>query len=184
MLSIFQKENWEVSGVEPSGSGNVAKERGIKIYKSIFEKAELPKNYFDVVILNHTLEHVDDPLKVLQKVKTILKSGGICLVDVPDFGGFSAQIMKSNWPFLVPNEHTFQFTKETLSKIFVKAGFKIVYIESRAGLWEFASPIGEIWEAVKTLKKRVFKELLFLPYDTFVTLMGRGNSMTIVGRKE
>ncbi len=184
MLSIFKKDGWEVYGVEPSGSGEVAEEKGIKIYKTVFEKAKIPKNYFDAVILNHTLEHVDDPLKVLKKVKTILKKGGIVLVDVPDFGGLTSQILKGRWPYLVPNEHTYHFTKITLSKIFEKVGFEIIYTESRAGLFEFASPMGEILESLRTLKKRFFKNLLYFPYDAFTTLIGRGNSLTIAGKKD
>src|SRR3989344_8136423 len=53
-LEHFKGDGWEVWGVEPSGNGDIAKKKGIKIIRETFERAKLPKNYFDVVILNHT----------------------------------------------------------------------------------------------------------------------------------
>ena len=55
MLDIFKGEGWKTWGVEPSKSASVAKDKGHKVIKDIFERAELPKNYFDVIVLNHTL---------------------------------------------------------------------------------------------------------------------------------
>lgn len=183
MLDIFKEDGWETWGVDPSESSIEAKKRGHKIIRNYFEKTDLPENFFDLVILNHTLEHLENPLGILKKVYSILKKGGIVLVDVPNFGGLSSKILKSKWPFLVPNEHINQFTKESLARIMKEAGFKILHLESRSGLFEYANPLLELWQALITLKKRFFKDLIIFPYSLIATLLNKGDSMSVIGKK-
>ena len=92
MLDIFKSEGWKTGGVEPSKSASAVKDKGHKLIKDIFERAKLPKNYFDVIVLNHTLEHMDDPLFVLKKVYSLLKKEGIVFIDVPNFGSLASRI--------------------------------------------------------------------------------------------
>lgn len=184
MLSVFKEHGWETWGVEPSESAQSAKSKGHKIINNYFEKAKLPANFFDAVIANHTLEHMDDPLLVLKKVYRLLKKGGIVFIDVPNAGGLGSKILGEKWPYRAPEEHKHQFTRQSLASIFEKAGFKIVHFESRSGIFEFANPILECLDAILTLKKRIFRNLLFLPYDIVVTAFQMGDSMSMIGKKK
>lgn len=184
MLSIFKNDGWETWGVEPSESAMAAKEGGHKIIKDFFEKAKLPKNYFDVVIMNHTLEHLDNPILVLKKIFELLKKDGILLVDVPNAGGLASVVLGDKWPYRLPLEHKQQFTRESLSNVFSEAGFKIIHFKSRSGIFEFNDPISEILSSLTGLKKRFFTNLINIPYDILVTLLNCGDSMTMVGKKE
>lgn len=183
MLDVFLENNWETWGVEPSASAHIAKKKGHKVLKNTLEKAMLPSNYFDAVVLNHTLEHVENPVEVLKKVSEILKKGGVVLVDVPNFDSLSSNIRKGNWPFLLPNEHTYQFTPESLKKVFEKARLSVIHQESRSGIFEFANPLAEIFESLITLKKRFFVNLIELPSAVISTALNKGNSMTMMGKK-
>ena len=183
LLDIFKENNWETWGVEPSESSKIAVKKGHKIIKNYFEAAKLPDNYFDLVIMNHTLEHLDNPNLVLKKIHKIIKQDGILLVDVPNAGGIGSKILGDKWPYRLPEEHKHQFTYESLSKFFENSGFKAIHFESRSGIFEFANPIKEIWESLITRKKRFFTNLINIPYDIFVTFFDAGDSMTIVGKK-
>lgn len=183
MLDIFKEDNWKTRGVEPSLSYKVAEKKGHKILNTYFEKAKLPENYFDVVVMNHTLEHVDDAEVVLKKIYKILKKGGLVLIDVPNAGGFGSKILGDKWPYRLPKEHKYQFTKDSLKEIFSNANFKVIHFESRSGIFEFANPFSEIWEALIQKKKRFFTDLINIPYDIFVTFFDMGDSMTMVGKK-
>lgn len=55
----------------------------VSFYVSFFEDFETDEK-FDTVILAHILEHVDDPLPVLQVAKRFVKNGGVVLIDVPN----------------------------------------------------------------------------------------------------
>lgn len=183
MLDVFKEHDWKTWGVEPSESALIAKSKGHMIIHNYFEKTNLKENFFDLVILNHTLEHLDNPQKILGKVYRVLKTGGIILVDVPNFGGLSSKILKKHWPYLTPYEHRHQFTYENLTKILKNSGFKIIHWESRSGLFEYSKPYLELWRSLTTLKKRFIKDLLTLPFSLLATLLNMGDSMTFVGRK-
>lgn len=183
MLDIFAEQGYETWGVEPSGSAKVAKSKGHKILNSYFEKAKLPKNYFDLVILNHTLEHMDEPVEVLEKIFGILKKSGIVYIDVPNAGGLGSVILRDKWPYRLPEEHKHQFTKQSLEELFRKAGFGIIHFESRSGIFEFANPLEELKESLFGLKKRFLKNVINIPYDLLVTAINIGDSMSMVGRK-
>lgn len=183
MLAIFKDAGWGVWGVEPSRSGKTAIEKDIKILRTTFEKARLPKDYFDVVILNHTLEHLINPVTVLKKARTVLKKRGIVFVDVPNFGSLSARILGKRWPFILPAEHIFHFTPVTLQKVFRKAGFKTVRWQTQSGVFECANPFFEIIQSLVTFKKRFFTNFLGLPFAFIATAVNKGASLSMIGEK-
>lgn len=183
MLGLYKEKGWEGFGVEPSGSAKIARKRGVKVLQSTFEKAKLPTNYFDLVVANHTLEHMDNPVEVLKKIYEVTKKGGVVLIDVPNFASLGSKILGSKWPFLLPLEHNFQFTRDSLSKIFKKCGFGVVYFESRSGIFDMADPATEVWQSLVTLKKRFFTNLLTLPYSLLATLLNQGDAMSMIGKK-
>ncbi len=57
-----------------------------------FESVTLPKNWFDAVFLIHTLEHLDDPVLVLKRIKSWLKPDGRLFLAVPNAHAASRQI--------------------------------------------------------------------------------------------
>lgn len=178
MLDIFKEHGWQTWGVEPSESALVASNKGHKVVHSYFEDATFNNNFFDLVILNHTLEHLDNPIGILTKAGRILKKGGIIFVDVPNFGGLSSKFLKKSWPYLAPEEHKHQFTKQSLSQILEKSGFNILYWKSRSGIFEYANPLREL------KRKRFLLDILLLPYSLIVTMLNMGDSMSFVAKKK
>ena len=55
----------------------------VKVYNSYFEAFECDEQ-FDNIVLGHVLEHVDDPVFVLNHIKTFLKPGGLIFAAVPN----------------------------------------------------------------------------------------------------
>ncbi|OGC69091.1 hypothetical protein A2415_05360 [candidate division WWE3 bacterium RIFOXYC1_FULL_39_7] len=183
MLDNFTNEGWETWGVEPSENFEIARAKGHKILHEEFEEAKLPNNYFDVVIANHVLEHVDDPVVFLKKAERLLKNGGFVLIDAPNFGGLRSKLYRMHWKYLTPSEHKWHFTKESLSCLFEKVGLEIVGFESRSGLYEFSDPVAELLEAFWGRKKRFLTHFWHLPLDTVATLLKKGDSFSLVGSK-
>ena len=50
---------------------------------SLFEDY-LPKEKFDTIVMEHILEHVDDPIILLKRVKNWVKEDGVILIGVPN----------------------------------------------------------------------------------------------------
>jgi len=85
----------QVTGMEPSPDTAKAGEElfSIKIIPSLFEEHDFGDESFDLIISNHTLEHVEDPERFLRLVKTRIKTGGRLFLELPNIlwpsGGFT-----------------------------------------------------------------------------------------------
>ncbi|MEQ9564873.1 MAG: class I SAM-dependent methyltransferase [Pseudomonadales bacterium] len=63
----------------------------LRVINATFEVAMPPERYANVFIV-HTLEHLDEPVQVLSRVKQWLKPGGRLFVAVPNANALSRQI--------------------------------------------------------------------------------------------
>ncbi|PIU28424.1 hypothetical protein COT08_01380 [Candidatus Woesebacteria bacterium CG07_land_8_20_14_0_80_44_9] len=178
MLKLFREQGWQVLGVEPSGSAKVAQKKGLKVWRHKFEGARLPNGYFDLAVLNHTLEHMDNPPWVLRKVNRLLKEDGIVFIDVPNAGGLGAKLLGKHWPYRLPREHKWQFTRQSLASLLTDAGFRVLHWQSRSGIFEYANPLLE-------LKRKCFLfDILTSPYALIASILRRGDSMSFIARKK
>lgn len=183
MLDIFAQDGWETFGVEPSRSAERAKSNGHTIYQTSFEKAKLKNNFFDVVILNHTLEHVNNPAVVLKKVKSVLNPGGIVYIDVPNFDSFSRKFAGSSWKYLLPKEHVFHFTPKTLNSVASNSGLKVIWESTWSGIFDVANPVQMLWYKLTNFKKSLFTDILSIPGNIVATLFNRGTNIAIIAKK-
>ena len=184
MLNLFKKQGFEVLGIEPSKeAAKRAKLRGIETITSDFLKTKLNSGIFDVVIMNHVLEHLDDLRATLKEAKRVLKKGGYLYLDVPNFGGLRAKIFKKKWRYLLPDEHKWQFTPTSLSYLLKDYGFEVMMCESRSGIWENSKPLRSLTNDLIKLRKRFLKSIVDLIPDSIVTWLNLGDSMGILARK-
>ena len=84
------------------------------------------KGYFDVIILNHVLEHFLNLKDELSTVWDLLKPGGVVYIAVP---GVKNLIRSYNCDFLqfLQNAHTFHFCLGTLEQVMNECSFELLY---------------------------------------------------------
>lgn len=183
MLSLLQEKGWSVTGVEMSKkAAEIAKKRGINIITKPFEEISVKEN-FDLVILNHTLEHLKDPVSVLKKISKLLMPGGLLFVDVPNFGGLSAKLQGKNWPLLLPREHRWHFSYKALEILLEKIGFKIIFVDQSSGIWNVDNPLLESFNSLVRFKKRFFEEVLSAIPSLIVSKLKMGSDLMVISRK-
>lgn len=183
MLSLLRMRGFEVMGIEMSQeAAGVAKARGIDVVVVPFEKVKLNQK-FDLVIFNHTLEHLPDPLEALKKAKLLLRLNGILFIDLPNFDSLVAKILKDRWPLLLPEEHLWHFTRKSLSLLLSRLDFKILKTEKASGLWDVDNPVLELWFSFSGLKKRFFVNLITAIPSLILDKLGWGSGLTIIARK-
>lgn len=184
MLSLFKNKGFEVEGVEISRkAAKKAKARGINVNVAFFEKINFNQK-FDLVILNHTLEHMENPLKVLQKVKTILKPKGLLMIDLPNFDSPVARFLKKRWMHLLPDEHLWHFTPRAFEILFKKMDLKILKIKKASGIWDFSNPYKEVFQSLISFKKRFFKNVLTAAPSLVITKLNKGSDLLVISRKK
>jgi SAM-dependent methyltransferase len=89
---------------------------------------ELEDSRFDVVLLISVLEHLWQPLPILEHCRRVLSPGGVLFVNVPTWRGkffleFSAFRLGLS-PALEMDDHKMYYNKPDLWPMLVRAGFK------------------------------------------------------------
>jgi 2-polyprenyl-3-methyl-5-hydroxy-6-metoxy-1,4-benzoquinol methylase len=132
IVEAFQNSGWEAVGIDLSLKAvNAGRSRGLELRRVDLENPELGE--FDLITGFHILEHVHSPRRFLSQCTKRLKSNGYLLIEVPDYGSRQASRMVSNWPYLYPDGHLYQFTIDTISKYMTKAEFEIIQLQKVQG---------------------------------------------------
>ena len=89
-LAFFREQGWSVKGIDFSSAGVKAKNPGCTdalVTGDIFAllRAEIATGAtYDVVWLQNVLEHVIDPLDLLESLRALVSPGGLAVVTVPN----------------------------------------------------------------------------------------------------
>ncbi len=126
-LTKFEENGWDVVGTELSlfAFKNTSNMYKIDMKEGDFLRLKFEKADFDVITLNHVLEHLYSPRKTLLKVNKKLKSGGLLVITLPNIDSLGFRIFGGNWHALQPPRHLYQFTPITLTKLLENSGFKV-----------------------------------------------------------
>jgi SAM-dependent methyltransferase len=83
---LKQVRDIEVWGIEPNAAAASQSARFLDhVTNGLFdESAELPENYFDVIVFNDVLEHFVDPWEALKFAHQKLARGGCLIVSLPN----------------------------------------------------------------------------------------------------
>ncbi|MEZ4483743.1 MAG: class I SAM-dependent methyltransferase [Syntrophotaleaceae bacterium] len=129
-LSFAKGRGCQVDGIEPSAEAiGVAYEKyGLRLRKGFFDQpfVDTLRERFDLVSLNHVLEHVPDPLSILSLARQILADRGVLYVEVPDLERPNA----ANIADFFTVEHLMYFTATTLECLAQQAGLEVVACEA------------------------------------------------------
>jgi len=150
---LMRQRGWEVAGVEASAvAARRLEAKGIRVFAGRAPEVKLPSAHFDAVTASSVLEHVADPLAVLEQARDALRPGGWLLARVPNVGLLSAfflarrvehvaavraalrvvrrEIMEEGNLFYVidPPGHLYGFTGRTLRAALERAGFRQVEV--------------------------------------------------------
>lgn len=70
--------------------------------------------FFDLIIANHVIEHLSNPVETIQKLIDFLKPGGEIVIGTPDFGSAMAHRFKENYRMFNEPTHISLFTVDSL----------------------------------------------------------------------
>lgn len=123
-LFLMRQNGYDVSGIEPNrGYGEYAKrELNLPITLS-FIGEELPiKGEFQVITMFHVLEHLRDPLSMIQTLARRLMPGGVLVIEVPNL---MSTLHAPNNPYHYA--HLFHFSPKTLVLLGALCGLRPVW---------------------------------------------------------
>ncbi len=132
-MQAAQAKGFAAKGVEISdfAAAHGRENYKLDIFTGILRDARFADASFDAVAMWDVLEHVPAPLRDLEEVARVLKSGGYLFLTVPNINSFWARIMGKNWfGFTKIREHLFYYNRRTITQALSQSGFNVVRIKS------------------------------------------------------
>lgn len=181
------QEKFKGIGVDPSYVGDKSLYGGELIfYNDYFSEKTLEKiKNVELVILRHTLEHIPNPDKFLNKIQNIFSSKGLkdvpIFIEVPDVDWIFEN--SSYWDFFY--EHVNYFSKHSLSNKIYNIGMDVKSIKNEFGdqyIWADAviNPVSKIKNKefeLKSYGSNLFRKIIL---DTEIKLGRIKNDSKIV----
>ena len=120
----------------------------------------LPAESFDLIILWHVLEHMNDPKGTMKRLTTLLARRGTMVVAVPNFQSIEARIFKQFWFHVDIPWHKFHFSRMSMDWLARECGLRImrthtlcieqgVYGLLQSALNAMGWPRNELYETLK-----------------------------------
>ncbi|MCP9489038.1 MAG: class I SAM-dependent methyltransferase [Solirubrobacteraceae bacterium MAG38_C4-C5] len=131
LLAEARERGWEGIGVEPSAfASTYARERlGLDVRREELLHVDLPASAFDVAILGDVIEHLPRPGEALDRLATLLRTGGprLAWLALPDAGSRVARAMGARWWSVLPT-HVQYFTRRSLITLLRRHGWEVLEV--------------------------------------------------------
>jgi 2-polyprenyl-3-methyl-5-hydroxy-6-metoxy-1,4-benzoquinol methylase len=146
---VFAKMlGWQAFGVEPDPlAAKTASELEVEVLAKFID--DVPDKYnesFDAITLSHVIEHVHDPVAMIQKCHHLLVEGGRLWMETPNINSQGHQRYGKYWRGLEAPRHLMIFNWRSLKALLKKAGFiqisrEIVHYSSK---WMFKESLAQL----------------------------------------
>jgi len=152
-------------GIDPMIGKDIEFENGINIYKKNLDDIDA---LFDLIMFNHSFEHMSDPTSILKTVKNILDPGGICILRVPTVSSSIWLQYGVNWVAIDAPRHIFIPSIKSMNILCDNAGLTLDNIV-------YDSTILQFWGSEQYLK-----DIPLVPEKTY----GKNNNNSIFSKSE
>lgn len=128
ILNGFQDSGWTGTGIEPNFgmAQHGASELGLDIRHGTLEDHDFAVNSFDLVTMIQVVAHIADPLRTFQTIASILKPGGLLLIETWNQESLTARLMRHHWHEYSPPSVLHWFTPARLTRELSRMGMSPV----------------------------------------------------------
>jgi SAM-dependent methyltransferase len=136
------------------------------------------KDFFDIITLNHVLEHTNNPNEVLSKIKEIINKKGILIIGVPNSKSLAYRLFGKNWYQLDIPRHIINYSDYNLKLLLNKNGFKIIRVRYNSRPSQFSVSLRYALNIKNKIVENVLG-LMFLPLTWVVNLLRIGDQIEV-----
>lgn len=173
----LKKYGWDVFGLDMSEQAVefARKKFGLSnVEKGFFDDMNYPEESFDVITLNHVIEHLPDPANALLKINKLLKKNGLLIITTSNIDSFNFKLFKSKWFPLETPRHLNLFGHLSMNKILGKNGFSLNRSYYNISTDQLMRSVNYLFNRNIMNKSR----LLFLPLMFFLSFFEKSDIVT------
>lgn len=124
LLLGMLKMGWNVEGIDTDPiSVMTAQSRGLNVIRGELRAQYQLQEHFDAIYMGHVIEHLYEPLTLLQECERILKYNGRIVIVTPNTESWGSKHFQQSWRGLEPPRHLHLFNQDNFCKLTKKAGF-------------------------------------------------------------
>ena len=136
-LAKAKAAGWSVTGIDLDPKAvTAAVTMDIDVKVGSVELFANESNVFDAITLSHVIEHVHEPIRLLNDVFRLLRSGGIVYLETPNIDSFGSKIYKKNWRGIEAPRHLIIFNHKSLKDALKRTGFQATRFFTRKNVLE------------------------------------------------
>lgn len=126
-VARMQELGWVATGIDVDPQ-SVATGRalGRDLRLGSVDTTDLEPATFDAVTLDHSIEHLHDPVTALSRARDLLKPGGVISVATPNVASLLHQRFGRSWVAIEAPRHLSLFSSSSLTMCLSSAGFERV----------------------------------------------------------
>jgi SAM-dependent methyltransferase len=179
---IWADAGARVTGLEPSRPrATVARARGIRVLSCYAEELDDSETY-DLIVIRHVLEHLEDPRAILCNLTARLNQNGLLLVVVPNIDCIGRKVFDAEWTWVLPWHCNF-FAPRSLKMLLKNCGYDVVKsYQTPSPLWYPESFTRKFPRLGKMLKLTPLSMLLFAPLVGLGYISGNSDNITMIAR--
>jgi 2-polyprenyl-3-methyl-5-hydroxy-6-metoxy-1,4-benzoquinol methylase len=128
LVRAARERGFTAEGLEPSADicALAAELQGIELYCGDIRDGHYPSGSFEIVTMHDVLEHVFEPLEILEACREVLVPGGILITETPTTEALDGRLDLAQWECMSPLEHVHLFSEANLARLYARAGFEII----------------------------------------------------------
>lgn len=124
----------DLTGLDPFVEERVAVASGLRILRTTLDTVE---ETFDFVMLNHSFEHLPDPVESLRHVHRLLAPSRMAMVRIPVASSFAWETYGTDWVQLDAPRHVCLHTVRSMELLAKAGGFNLVNVEFDSTAFQF-----------------------------------------------
>jgi len=122
-----------VTGLDPYVKGDPELPSGVQLLTSQLEEVT---GEFDLIMFNHSLEHMADPVAALRAAVRLLTEDGVILVRVP-LVSLAWDVYGDSWVQLDPPRHLYLHTEKSIATAATAAGLRVTKVVFDSNEFQF-----------------------------------------------
>ncbi len=183
-LHTLKKNGWDVYGVEMSAKAVEFAKVKLKlpnISVGVIEEVNYPEGFFNVVIMNHVIEHLFDPRQSLREVNRILKKGGLLIITTPNIDSFNFKVFGKYWFPLETPRHLNLFEISSMLKLFRETGFELVNRNYDISTCHLVRSISYASKSFSAFASAI--RFVYIPFAILTAILKKSDIVTFWGEK-
>jgi len=125
-VAAARDAGWDAAGIEPQpGRALYARESlGLDVRSTTLVPGLFPAGHFDAVVALQVFEHLDDPAAEIDRIREVLRPGGLLVIEVPSIASPLVKVMGGRHRHF-ETDHFWFFSPDTLRRFVRAHGFAV-----------------------------------------------------------